>query len=351
MTHSRAHDIQWHAAPYHRMLSGMDITPFGPDDAADVAAWADLANAVSRQDAPWELPATPTRVEGRFRHGWDGEPAAPYLARIDGEVVGCGAISISDYDNLHLAWVGVAVHPDHRRHGYGSRILAHLEEEVRRRGRTSVGIDGWDNDATVGFAGRHGYERKHQAINRRQYVADVDWTTLDKLYDAAVPLAADYVLERRIPPTPEDQLDELAEMAASINDAPTDDLDIEDEVFNAERMRAYETATAGRGERLYRVVARHTGSGELAGQTCVAVEQEAPEIAHQHDTSVVGSHRGHRLGLLLKTDMLRWLGEVEPQIVEIDTWNAESNDHMIGVNEALGYRIMGRELAFQKSLP
>ena len=48
--------------------------------------------------------------------------------------------------------------------------------------------------------------------------------------------------------------------------------------------------------------------------------------------------------------MVRWLAEAEPQTRVIDTWNAESNDHMIGVNEVLGYRIMGRELEFQKSL-
>ncbi|MDX6373892.1 MAG: hypothetical protein QOD98_2880, partial [Nocardioidaceae bacterium] len=70
----------------------------------------------------------------------------------------------------------------------------------------------------------------------------------------------------------------------------------------------------------------------------------------QHDTSVVGAHRGHRLGLLLKADMNLWLREVQPQITEISTWNAESNGHMVAVNEAIGYRIMGRELEFQKSL-
>ena len=45
--------------------------------------------------------------------------------------------------------------------------------------------------------------------------------------------------------------------------------------------------------------------------------------------------------------MMRWLGEVEPQLETVDTFNAESNDHMVGVNERLGYRVMGRELQFQ----
>jgi RimJ/RimL family protein N-acetyltransferase len=62
----------------------------------------------------------------------------------------------------------------------------------------------------------------------------------------------------------------------------------------------------------------------------------------------VRSHRGHRLGLLLKSDMMRWLGEAEPQLRTIDTWNAESNDHMIAINERLGYRVMGRGIAYQR---
>jgi hypothetical protein len=64
----------------------------------------------------------------------------------------------------------------------------------------------------------------------------------------------------------------------------------------------------------------------------------------------VASHRGHRLGVLLKTEMNLWLRDAQPQLVSIDTWNAESNDHMIEVNEAMGYRIMGRELEFQKTI-
>ena len=138
-------------------------------------------------------------------------------------------------------------------------------------------------------------------------------------------------------------------MASAINDAPTDDLDIEDEVFNAERMKAYEDACAFRRERAYRVVARHVPTGKLAGQTVVVVESERPAYGDQHDTSVVRAHRGHRLGLLLKAEMLRWLAEDEPQVEHIETFNAESNDHMIGVNEILGYRVMARELAYQKS--
>ncbi|WP_162251540.1 MULTISPECIES: GNAT family N-acetyltransferase [unclassified Nocardioides] len=328
----------------------MEIRPFGPDDVAEVDAWVDLTNATSSVDSPWNRPQTRAMAVGRFRHGWDGEVDTPYLARVGDAVVGSGAISTSEYDNLELAWIRVEVHPEHRRQGHGAVILEALLDEARRRGRTIIAAEAWDTAAAHAFADRHAFEKKLASINRRQTLADIDWPELDKRYDAALPHATDYVLERWSVPTPADRLDALAVMASAINDAPTDDLDYEDEVFTPERMAAYETAMAGRGERLFRVVARHVPSGALAAQTVVAVSEEDPTWGDQHDTSVTQAHRGHRLGLLLKADMLRWLREDEPRLRTVDTWNAESNDHMIGVNEILGYRVMGREWAYQRNL-
>ena len=95
----------------------------------------------------------------------------------------------------------------------------------------------------------------------------------------------------------------------------------------------------GRGERAYRVIARHRQTGEVGGHTIVATHPLRPEIAGQGDTAVARQHRGHRLGLLLKIDMMRWLAEAEPQLKIIQTWNNVDNRFMINVNEALGYRL------------
>ena len=48
--------------------------------------------------------------------------------------------------------------------------------------------------------------------------------------------------------------------------------------------------------------------------------------------------------------MMRWLAEVEPQVETIDTWNAESNPHMISVNERLGYQVFAAGAEFQRRL-
>ena len=65
---------------------------------------------------------------------------------------------------------------------------------------------------------------------------------------------------------------------------------------------------------------------------------------------MIGAHRGHRLGMRLKVEMLRLLRDRHPDIVQIDTWNAESNDHMIAVNEALGCFVVGRVVELQRHL-
>ena len=65
-----------------------------------------------------------------------------------------------------------------------------------------------------------------------------------------------------------------------------------------------------------------------------------PQWGFQQLTAVVRAHRGHRLGLLVKTAMLDMLADAEPQLEWIATGNAAENAHMIAVNERLGYEVV-----------
>jgi GNAT superfamily N-acetyltransferase len=340
----------WRGTGASRDGVAVEITAFGPDDTDRLSAFVEVSNAARSVDSPWVHPLTVREADGRFRHGWDGEPAVPFLCTDDGRAVAVGECATSEWDNRHLAWLHVEVHPDHRRRGRGTELLEELAAHARTLGRTSLGSDGWDAEGPREFADRHGFVPKSTAINRRQFLAQVDWDAVARMHQDASTAATDYEVLRRVGATPDDEIEAVATMTASINDAPTDDLDIEDEVFPPERIRAFEHAHAARGLTLHRVLARHRETGELAGHTVVSVDEERPHIGEQLDTSVVAAHRGHRLGLLLKSDMNLWLREAQPQLDTIDTWNAASNDHMIAVNELLGYRVMGRELEFQKSL-
>ncbi len=328
----------------------MDIRPLDPDDLATMKQVVDLENATEAHDAPWRHPMTLRSLDAEIRWAWDLEPGRHVVAHDGDTMVAHGILELSERDNLDLAWFGLSVPPDLRRRGFGTAMLRHLEDEARAAGRSKAGAYTWDGSPGADFAAAHRYPRRFQSVNRRQHLDEVSLDKVRELYDDAAAAAADYELVLVEGRTPPDMLDTMVDMVAAINDAPLDDLEIEDEVFSADRIAAYETAQLNAGLRLHRYLARHRTTGELAGNTVVAVEEERPHIAHQQDTSVVASHRGHRLGLLLKTAMLLHLADKEPQVHTIDTFNAESNDHMIAVNEDLGYRWMGRGLGFQRSL-
>lgn len=328
----------------------MELREFGPDDTSAIDTFVAIDHASIPVDAPWEHPDTPYRRAMSIRHGWDGEPGRHFLALDGGTPVGSVVVNTSSYDNLDLAWLAVKIDPAHRRNGFGTAALETAYDVCREMNRDLLGLDGWESDQTRSFAKATGFDLKSQSINRRQHLAEVPSEGIAQLYAAADEVAADYELLRFDGRTPDDLMDDLARMSEAINDAPLDDLEYEDEVYSPDRIRAYEHAQIESGFRFHRVVARHRVTGDLAGHTVVTVDTERPELGDQHDTAVAREHRGHRLGVLLKADMVRWLAEDEPQLATIDTWNAESNDHMIAVNELLGYRIMGRALEFQRRI-
>ena len=324
----------------------MDITPLGADDSGAVDQAAALLNAAWALDAPWQHPVTSLKMRNQIVRGWDGEPDDFFVGVEGNRVVALLSFFAPSWDNPELAWLGLTVHPEHRRRGLGDAGLRFLLDLAAEAGRTKLGADSWDGSPGNAFLEKHGFTCGSRAICRRQHLAEVSLDDVRARYDEAAQVASGYELVRIDGATPDELLPAVAEMSAAINDAPLDDLDIDDEVFPPERIRSYEQAQLANDMRLYRLLARHKESGVLAGHTVVAVETERDAVGHQHDTSVVRSHRGHRLGLLLKAAMILWLAEVEPQLETVDTWNAESNDHMIAVNELLGYRWTGRELQY-----
>ena len=136
-------------------------------------------------------------ADGRLRYGWDGEVETPFLGLVDDVPVAVGTVATTEYDNLHLAWLGFKVHPEHRRRGLGSEMLEALVAETqvarphldrrRRLGRRGA----------AAFAARHGLEEKSRAVNRRQHLAEVDWAELERLHDEALAAASAYELVRR----------------------------------------------------------------------------------------------------------------------------------------------------------
>jgi GNAT superfamily N-acetyltransferase len=327
----------------------MQIIEYGAADASSLQSAVHLLAAINEEDAPWRHAPTVRRLGALLSQGDEGEPPRAFLGLIDGKAVAHGLLIASDYDNRHLARLAFAVHPDERHRGYGAEMLATMREEAHALGRQTIRMDGWDSEKTRRFAHRHGFSMGSRAVNRRQETRHLTDDELGMLGRRARERGADYEILRLHGETPEELVDDIAAMTAAINDAPKDALSREPEVFDRDRIRAHERAVDARGDRAYRVVARHRRSGELAGHSLLVVEGERPHLAHQEDTAVVRHHRGVGLSMLLKTTMLEWLRSAEPGLEQIDTWNAESNAGIAAVNERLGFTPMGRELRFQVS--
>jgi len=92
------------------------------------------------------------------------------------------------------------------------------------------------------------------------------------------------------------------------------------------------------------------GSGPLTAPAAAAKEEQLAQHNNQQCQSSglrrCASYRPSEPGLApgpcCRREPLELLLEREPQLEAIETYNAETNAHMVGINETLGYRVTGR---------
>nr|WP_272898159.1 GNAT family N-acetyltransferase [Agromyces seonyuensis] len=129
-------------------------------------------------------------------------------------------------------------------------------------------------------------------------------------------------------------------------EAPNGDLDVGEEHWDVERVRADEERTLGAGRRMLSVAAV-AADGEIAGYTTLALAPGKQGV-YQHDTIVLSAHRGRRLGMRMKLANLVLLADAAPERTAVYTWNADENDHMLAINRALGFRPHSFQATWQR---
>jgi RimJ/RimL family protein N-acetyltransferase len=331
----------------------MHLVEVDPDDEGHIQTLTRLVEAARVSDDPDAFVLTVEDTRNDVRYSSDLQPARFTLLLDDSdEAVGYFSLDVPVHDNRHLVHAWFSVRPDQRGRGHGTRLLEEMVRRTRALGRTTLWIGAWaDDESSAAFLAEHGFVRASQEARRFQVLADLDPDAVDQLERDAAEHSRDYVLERLDPPYDDVLLADLVAVTAAINDAPMGDLVFEDEVFDLERLRDAERARSLRGERFRRVVARHRETGEMAGHTFLVVRPWDETHGVQWDTAVAREHRGHRLGIAVKIEMMRWLAEAEPQLTVIETWNNVANTPMINVNEALGYRFPRTFATYQTQLP
>lgn len=222
----------------HRFLRQADVMPFQqvrPHDRSAVEQLTRISNAAQEVDDPEEPPEIPELASLGLVYGWDLEPNDTFLYTPDGASapVGVLATNAPERDNRHVMTGNVVVHPRCRRLGHGSAMITELIRRTTDIGRNTIWVGcAEDDDAAAAFLKRHGFSCASHEARRYQRLADLDHPEMDRRYVQAEQAACDYDLVRLRVPTDAGVLAELVEVTAAINDAPTGELDIEDEKFD-----------------------------------------------------------------------------------------------------------------------
>lgn len=325
----------------------MHIRELNPADDADIDGWLALDGAVTAERQPDLPPPCRQELVGALRQPWPGVRTERWLASDGDRLVGQLQVLLPTMDNLDTADLILQVHPEARRRGVGRELFGHAAERARAAGRhvlhaeSVAGLAEGEARRVPGalFAGSVGAKLANLEVRRRLDLDTADTSGYAAMLADAEAHAGGYALRQWVGAVPDDIVAGLAPLLGEFNEeAPHGDLGIENERIDVDRIRGSEATQRAQGVRTYSTAARHVETGEVVAYSQIEQEHCPEDHAWQNITLVLPAHRGHRLGLLTKLANLELARRERPALRVIDTWNAEQNGPMIGINEAIGFR-------------
>ena len=316
-------------------------------DAFDAAAATDdelralweFACAIEREvepddpSMPLDVFMTSSRIVPSYVH------RQHWLARDASDIVGVGYMSARFVEtNKHLAFLDVSVRADRRREGIARRLLGPIASATTALGRTLQGAEASEGGAGESFLAATGAEKRAVERRSRLSLSGVDVSMLDAWVMRAKERASDYSLLFWPDKCPDDLRDQYVKHMEVMNTAPRDDLDMEDWLRSPERYDEDWQHNIAMGEHAWTMCVRHDPTGELAGFTELWWFDWMGDLAWQGNTGVDPAHRNKGLGRWLKAAMLQKVLRERPELSRVDTWNAGSNEPMLAINVALGFR-------------
>ena len=294
-----------------------------------------------------------------------------FIVRDGGAPIAYGIIYWSTEPGTRVSWLEVNVHPDHRNQGVGSALLDRLEQVAREAGRP-VAQGGGNHrtdlpgpalasptgfgalpqaDPVVRFLTGRGYALEQVERVSRLHLPIAGDVLAARMAEAWQRAGAGYRIETWIGSTPDRWLDDVAVvMNRMATDAPAGNLEIEEEPWDADRVRKRDALRAASGRTTLVAAVEHLPSGRLVAYSDLSVPGDGARPAYQGDTLVVKEHRGHRLGMIVKLANIQQLQANRPDTPHIDTDNADENRPMLDVNEAVGFIPVAYIGAWKKTL-
>ena len=297
----------------------------------EIASVLSAINVILAADMPDDPPWCADSLREYLAVTMPGERRVCWLAESGGELLGYASVLMLD----DIGVLELLVRPDGRRHGVGSALLAVAAGRTADSGFESIGVEVIGDTPAEQFYEEHGFRCAFVEVRNVLQLSTVDWLGLT---NQARDVGAGYLIEYHAGGPPEELFNAYAAAKLTLREAPPNDLELRPGSYDAERLRASLTTLRARGMRPHTVLAVQESTGIVAGLTEVVVPAQRPSRADQYDTVVVPKHRGYGLGRAMKARMLLDLQANEPQVRDVQTWNAMENEPMLKVNAELGFR-------------
>ena len=355
-------------------LSVRTLVPPASIDAPDAGPFLrmiEIANAACRHDAGHDdLDEDPLEALVAWHDQADWGRTG-FLAEVDGEIIGVANLFYQKEDGATTAEFDLWVAPDRWGEGAEESLLRAVEAEARALGRTSIQIftvhragssgpvlapsTGWGaipaGDRQTLFCLENGLTLE-QVERNSAFDMRGPFDVVERMLAAALEHAGpDYRPVAWTSPTPDAYQEGLAYAISRMStDAPQGGLDVDEESWDAERIRRRDARLQAQGFTVSVACVEHVPTGTIAAYNELAIAGEHSGATHQWGTLVLKEHRGRRLGAIVKcVNLLRWR-ELVPESPRVSTFNAEENRPMLGINEALGFAPVSLAGAWKKVL-
>ncbi len=312
-----------------------------------VRACHEMHLAAMPLDQPGEPPMSARAFAGWLNLSWTEDRPETWLARDPaGQPCGWYSLTLPERENTHLAGFSPLVSPAHRRRGTGTALVRHAAARAHTADRAVLASETTQGSAGEAFGRALGARAGLTEASRVLHLRAIPGGHLARLRARAQSAATGYSVLSWEGQAPEQYIEQMAALNQAGEDAPRN-AGHEVQRWDAARVRLAERRVAIQGLRSYNVAARSDRTGELVAFTELLVDPPTPDWGAQGLTVVARAHRGHRLGLLVKVAMLDLLADREPRLERIITGNADGNEHMIAINAALGFKVLGRWLSWE----
>jgi GNAT superfamily N-acetyltransferase len=238
-------------------------------------------------------------------------------------------------DHGQHAMIDLGVDRRFRRQGLGTELLGVLVHRAVAGGRVRAIEACRFQESGWRFCAKHGGKLALEAAQNRLSLAEVDWGMMAEWRDGGAErnrARGTQLLSFQV--VPEEMLEDLMGLYNEIVDAvPLGGLEMRVRV--TPESRRMDEARTGRG--WYTLVSREA-DGTLSGLTEVVHEWATPYRVEQELTGVRNEHRGRGLGKWLKAEMLFFIRDRLPEVMHVDTGNADTNAPMISINRRMGFK-------------